>query len=297
MSDAPLSPDSTTASAAGAPSGSMPSGPAQQAGAMLREARERAGLHAAALAAALKVPVRKLEALEAGRFDLLPDIAFARGLAASICRGLKVDPQPVLALMPAIGGPDVPVAPPAINTRFEPGSSAGAARRGRLSPAMWAVAVLLLGALAIYLWPTGADAPAEPEAATVPEEPAQAAAPGLVTERVAPGAEPAPAVAAAPLAPAQPAANAAVPAPVAPPPAAGLLRFDVKAETWARVTDATGKVLLRRTLKAGESVPVDGTPPLEVVVGRIDAVEIQVRGQVQDVRSAARSGVARFEVK
>ena len=54
---------------------------------LLREAREAAGLHIAALAAALKVPVKKLEALEAGRYDELPDLTFARALASSACQG------------------------------------------------------------------------------------------------------------------------------------------------------------------------------------------------------------------
>ena len=61
------------------------------AGALLRQAREEAGLHVATLAANLKVPVRKLEALEDDRYDLLGDAVFVRGLASSICRTLKVD--------------------------------------------------------------------------------------------------------------------------------------------------------------------------------------------------------------
>jgi cytoskeleton protein RodZ len=70
------------------------------AGALLKQSREAAGLHIAALAVALKVPVRRLEALEADRFDLLPDAVFARALAGSVCRALKMDAKPVLALLP-----------------------------------------------------------------------------------------------------------------------------------------------------------------------------------------------------
>ena len=62
----------------------------QDGSALLRQAREQAGVHVAALAVALKVPVRQLEALEQGRFDLLPDHTFARALAASVCRALVV---------------------------------------------------------------------------------------------------------------------------------------------------------------------------------------------------------------
>ncbi len=70
------------------------------AGMLLRRAREASGLHVAALAVSLKVPVRKLEALEADRFDLLPDLVFARALASSVCRTLRVDAQPVLERLP-----------------------------------------------------------------------------------------------------------------------------------------------------------------------------------------------------
>ena len=73
---------------------------AANAGILLREAREAQGVHVAALAVALKVPVRQIEALEDDRIDLLPDLVFARALAASVCRQLKIDPQPVLARLP-----------------------------------------------------------------------------------------------------------------------------------------------------------------------------------------------------
>ncbi len=66
------------------------------AGTLLRQAREAAGLHVSSLAASLKVPVRKLEALEEDRYEELPDAVFVRALASSVCRTLKVDPAPVL---------------------------------------------------------------------------------------------------------------------------------------------------------------------------------------------------------
>lgn len=283
----------------------------QRAGAMLRQAREQAGLHVEALAVALKVPVKKLEALEAGRIDLLPDPTFARGLAASICRGLKIDPKPVLDLMPGISGERMAVSPPAINARFEPDApaSSSSALRGSPSPAMWVVLVLLLGALAIYLWPRMDGGQPQAEGS----EPAATAmgAPSAVTESVVPVAPspavepPAPAPAPVTSAPAAPAASApvaaasvaasAASAPVKAP-AAALLQFVAKAETWVQVTDATGQVPLRRNLVAGETVAVSGTTPLAVVIGRIDAVDVQVRGEPRDLSAIARNNVARFEV-
>ncbi|WP_326542654.1 helix-turn-helix domain-containing protein [Pseudorhodoferax sp.] len=269
---------------------------AQRAGAMLRQAREQAGLHVEALAVALKVPVKKLEALEAGRIDLLPDATFARGLAASICRGLKVDPKPVLELMPGIAGERMAVAPPAINARFEPGaaSTGSATLRGSPGPATWVVLVLLLGALAIYLWPSMNGGAGDQEAAA-PATPM--GAPTTVTESVAP-AEPAAPVAAPEPAPVTTApAGPAVPASAAAPAQAALLQFVAKGETWVQVTDAAGNVPLRRSLVAGETVSATGTPPLSVVIGRIDAVDVQVRGEPRDLRAIAKNNVARFEVK
>ena len=70
------------------------------AGSLLREARQAAGMHIAALAVALKVPVSKLEALEADNYAALPDTVFVRALASSVCRTLKVDPAPVLERLP-----------------------------------------------------------------------------------------------------------------------------------------------------------------------------------------------------
>jgi cytoskeleton protein RodZ len=75
----------------------MPASP----GALIKAGRERAGLHMAVLSVNLKVSIKQLEALEADQFELLSGPVFARALAAKVCRFVKIDPDPVLALMPA----------------------------------------------------------------------------------------------------------------------------------------------------------------------------------------------------
>ena len=70
------------------------------AGALLRQYREAQGLQVDALAHALRVAVAKLEALEADRLSDLPDAMFARALTLAVCRQLRVDAAPVLALLP-----------------------------------------------------------------------------------------------------------------------------------------------------------------------------------------------------
>jgi cytoskeleton protein RodZ len=121
---------------------------------MLRQAREQAGVHVAALAVALKVPVRQLEALEQGRFDLLPDHTFARALAGSVCRQLKLDPKPVLAALPQ-GTPRAVSDNVGINEPFRNSTPVGglAWRERLLRPPVLAAVLLLLAALALIVVP------------------------------------------------------------------------------------------------------------------------------------------------
>ena len=95
------------------------------AGGMMRMAREAAGLHVAALAVAMKIPVKKLEALESDRLDLLHDAVFVRALAASVCRALKMDPAPVLAKLPLTIAPRLSAVERGINAPFPKAGDVG----------------------------------------------------------------------------------------------------------------------------------------------------------------------------
>jgi cytoskeleton protein RodZ len=125
------------------------------AGQMLRAAREALGLHIAALAVSLKVPVKKLEALEAEQFDQLPDAVFVRALASSVARALKIDPGPILAKLPQTHAPRLHHSGIAMNTPFRGASDGpGPSVFASLSrPAVLAVLALLLGALVIIFFP------------------------------------------------------------------------------------------------------------------------------------------------
>lgn len=255
---------------------------AAEAGNLLRSAREATGLHVAALAVSLKVSVNKLEALEAGRIDLLPDLTFARALAASVCRTLKIDPTPVLAHFPATGVSRLGAEAPSINTPYRPtGSGPRLSLRGQmLTPSVLAVAALLAAAVAVVLWPKSSD---------TPKDAAAILAPGVEATET-------------PVAPV-PMAVASEPVlvdSVAAPPVMSTsqaVELTAQAESWVKVTDAKGVVGLARTLKAGETVEVTGPFPMAVVVGRVDAVQLQVRGQPYDMAAFPKDRVARFEVK
>jgi len=71
-------------------------------GSAIRQARLSKGLSLETLAAVLKVTPAKLDALESGRFSELPDLAFARALAKTVCRYLELDPAAVLSAFPSI---------------------------------------------------------------------------------------------------------------------------------------------------------------------------------------------------
>ncbi len=167
------------------------------AGALLRNAREAAGLHVAALAVSMKVPVKKLEALEADRLDLLPDAVFVRALASSVCRTLKIDAAPVLKLLPQTSVPRLDTEERGINTPFHAaGDFKGGAWPSFVTrPAVLWVVALLLGVLAVAFFPESgitqitaalSMAPAVKEApADVPNAPAVAATPVTDTAPVA----------------------------------------------------------------------------------------------------------------
>lgn len=198
------------------------------AGALLRQAREAAGVDLPALAVALKVSVKKLEALEADRYEQLPDAVFVRALASSVCRALKVDPAPALALLPQSRAPRLDYDEAGLNTPFHtPGDVAKTPFLDRLSrPMVLAALAVLLGALVLIFFPSTeqraeigaivASTPAVPTEApaVAPAAPAPVAAPAP-----APVVPPAPvAVVAPPAAKPVPAATVAPakPAPVAP---------------------------------------------------------------------------------
>ncbi|MCA3237242.1 MAG: helix-turn-helix domain-containing protein [Curvibacter sp.] len=183
------------------------------AGALLQQARLAAGVELSALAVALKVSVKKIEALESDRFDQLPDAVFVRALASSICRALKVDATPVLAVLPQSRVPQLDHDEVGLNTPFHtPGDIAKTPFLDRLSrPMVLAALAVLMGALVLIFFPsTEQRAEIGAIVASTPVAPTQA--PALI--QPAAGAVPAPASLPAPPAPSQPAASPAAVKPV-----------------------------------------------------------------------------------
>ena len=303
---------------------------AVSAGALLRQARQAQGVALEDLAATLKVPVEKLQALEDEDWQRLPDVVFLRALAQTICRTLHLEAAPVLALLPQQkvtalapqGGLNAPMR--------ERGVPSILATNTKHSPWPWVVLLLIVLGGGGYLgvqwmapeWVRGVSttvsAPSDPAgdsplfSPAVPEEgdgggmgnmgdvaqagevpTVQAAAlmqPALPAEEGAQRGFAAPATAPAAEPAAAPAAQAA--ASVSP-----VLRITAKGATWVQVLDAQQRLLIEKILQDGEVFSTSAPKPLTVAVGKADLATVEVNGAPFDVQAVARSNVARFEVK
>lgn len=308
------------------------------AGTLLRQAREAAGLSLAGLAAALKVPAPKLEALEADDYAAFQDHVFMRALAQSVCRTLRMDSASVLALLPRTQLKSLADDRGSINATFKErsfkatGTSLGRENGSRKVAII--VLLLLAAAAAVYFLPKHEGDAEEPQAGasdaaalvqpagTVPEPvaaqepvapaattpadvpaasaPASASASAPATSAPAAAAVPAPAsttTSAAPAADAPAEGAAATSAATAGQTPGGVLVMKANAQSWVQVKDSSGRVVLQKTLAAGESIGAEGALPLSVIVGNASGTEVRVRGELLEVAKTTRDNVARFEVK
>ena len=281
------------------------------AGAMLKAAREKRGLHIAALAASIKVPQRKLEALESDRYEELLDLTFTRALAQTICRTLKIDAQPVLERLPQVPGaaPKLQHVSNGLNAPFRerPGRDDPADWSWVGRPVVWATLLVLIAAGVLAFAPSHfldrlrGLAPVSPSASAAASSPVSSLPP----------AAPSPAV--VEVLPAVPLTSGAVtstslgaPAAVETPAAAtpaitlpagsALLGLKAVGETWVEVQDARGQTLLSRKVAPGESLGLDGEVPLRLTIGNATNTQVTFRGQLVDLKANTEGNVARLQL-
>lgn len=311
---------------------------AQEIGASLAKARAAQGLSIHDVGARLKVPAQKVDAIESGNVDALPDLTFAKGLMRAYARLLHVDIDALLARFHAQAAPPAPEV--AIRRQGSLNASFDDRRRFRSSGAsgtggrwVWlalVAAVVCAGALFgvdhVKQWldareqqftQSGTETAVETESGTVtavlPHVMGGAAseAPGAMAgaEGATAGTANASATLATPLAPvtatpvtsnesaatAASAAAAPATAAAAATPASGELQLRFSAPTWYEVRDASGKVVLGGTAKAGDEVAGGGTAPYKVVIGNVKGVAAMTRnGEPVDLQAANRNNVARL---
>lgn len=301
-----------------------PDAGSRHAGDLLRLAREEQGLTLEALAATIKVPPAKLEALEQGRPQALGDSNFARALAMTVCRALKIDSTDVLAGLPAarllpLGRDKPPLNQPfkdhgEVPALFDRGHGLNLSEFLRVK---WlAPLALLVAAAVVYMlpdsfewpsWQAGSEAAVETTTAVVDEptpevipahEPVQVVAPMAVASAAseavsstlsasAAGSTPALALAAP-----TPAASAASVAS-----ASAVVRLVASEDAWVEARNASGAKVLSRLVKGGETVDLDGAAPFQLRIGNAKGVQLSFKGQAVDLSSMTRNNVARVELK
>ncbi|MBT0570636.1 helix-turn-helix domain-containing protein [Curvibacter sp. CHRR-16] len=296
------------------------------AGQMLKQAREATGMHVAALAVAMKVPVRKLEALESGELESTMDPVFVRAIASSVCRHLHVPAEAILAKLPQVATPKLSSTEGAINAPFHRDTDPQftgwkdflSHKTVVLVFGILVLASLLYGApyieevvvryapLVDGLMSHSQSAPAPVAEAVQTPAPSESSLGKEVVN------EPAVALSASVAAESQtPAALASSPEskelikpvsmdganPSTTPSTQNAVAFRATEESWVEVTDASGKVLLRKLLAPSEMVGASGQFPLSIVVGKAAVTEVWVHGKPYDLAPIARENVARFEVK
>ena len=212
------------------------------AGTELRTAREASGQSLADVAAKTRIPQRHLEAIERDDFNALPSTTYSVGFARAYAR--------------AVGADEVSIAS-AVRTQLEQGGrerheyqAFQPADPARVPPRMlaWTAALIAVLILAGFgLWRASLDETAD----------APLAAPTIAASAPAPRAGPTPAQA----------------------PAAGPVVLAATDAVWIKVTDASGKALVQKELKAGETyqVPADAQEP-KLTFSRPEALTVTVGG-------------------
>lgn len=239
-----------------------------EAGARLRAAREAQGLTLDAVAARTRLPVKHIEALEAGDAAALPEPFYVRSFLKKYAEVVGLDPAEV-ALQPApaveaaqAAKEPAPAAWASLLRPFLPGLSYGAV----------ALALVAGGYLAWRMQPRVSPIEASPTPAATPS-PSPPPSPSALPATPSPGAEPASGAVVA-----SPAALAASPAPASASPGTGqtVLELEIVQRSWLEVK-ADGRTLFEDTLPAGtrKSFTARG---LRVTVGNAGGVRFRQDG-------------------
>jgi cytoskeleton protein RodZ len=299
-------------------------------GAVLKAARERAGMSLGEVADRLKLSIRQLEAIEHDDFQQLPGSIFVRGFVRNYARFLHVDPEPLMlqleqhfpsAVNDVVNlvkhdaqGDAVAHAPQA--------NGLDSARTAGGNKGKWLVIVLVLAALAAaaawllsrpankvddskqtlqpMLTEQAASAvSASAASAALPQTEAASAPQATPTAAMQPVAsapvvatQPAPAVVAG-----KPQASVAAATDAVPAAATGKISLSAKQAAWISVIDATGKKLQFGTLEAGGSKELSGTPPFQLKIGNAAQVELSFNGQPVVLADKIRGTTAKIELK
>jgi cytoskeleton protein RodZ len=256
------------------------------AGALLRQAREDAGLSIEDVAYRVKIHVKKLAALEENQLDQIPNAVFLRAMASSVARTLHVEPQRILELLPDSPKPVFVNIEDNIKGSFGEPTHLSAKLRTFFSASSHVIfaGLLVVAAALVYfsphlesVWdsyfPQSAEITSTVTVVEVPLAPLALVVPAPMPET---------------------ALVASAPVVVA---VSSELVFKVRGSSWIEVTDAAGIVLFQRRLEAGESATVSGALPLSVIVGRADLTDVQWKDKPFTLTGVTQDNVAKFKVQ
>lgn len=248
-------------------------------GGQLRHAREAHGYSVADVVQVIRFSAHQIEAIERDDYACLPGATSARGLVRNYAKFLKLDPQPLLALLePAVPVPAADVRPP---------SNMGVAEqvplRDRFPVHLFGIAAAfaILAFAAFWYFVAESETTVVSRPATpVSGQPTIQPSPDAPSSANA-GVTPIPAVATS---------SDAQPAPL---PATGL-RIEFDDRSWIEVRDATQKIVLVGEYAAGTRHSVDGQAPFQLWIGRASGVRVYMGERAIDLRPHTREEVARF---
>jgi len=222
-------------------------------GARLRSARQGRGISLRQIADATKLSVNTLEALERGHIDRLPGGIYRRSIVRAFAGEVGLHPEETLQAFLVQYPDDLP--PPGATLRRDPLEEPKGGRRGLLQ-----LAVKLLGAAVPVLagfYYFGGHA-AQPQA----RKPIENALPARPSDVWRPEIVPAGGFSEAP----PPAVNPVV------------VRFTISSECVLRAT-ADGRVVIARTVSAGEQLEVELSDELLLSGDDAGAVQFSINGQ------------------
>ncbi|HEY0861511.1 MAG TPA: RodZ domain-containing protein [Pseudoxanthomonas sp.] len=251
--------------------------PPQGCGEALRSAREQSGLSLQDVSQRLKMPVRVLQALEAGQWDQSGGAVFVRGQLRSYGRLLKLDVEPFLAQSEAV------VAPPAVLVSH---SHTPRLQYVFESFKRRAVYVVLTLVIATPVWMAlRSTADPSPEAATASLD--------VLPDASVPASGGAPAARPSGRTPAAPYVASMAPVPRA---TAPWLSLSFKGDSWVEVDGPDGRKVEHALLRAGDERRYAAGEVGRVKLGDATAVEVQQSGSTVDLAPYQRANVARFTV-
>ncbi len=315
------------------PVGTMPYSPAQAGdpaeaataggtaasgfGQILRDARIRRGMNVGEVAHRLRLSEQQVEAIEAQDFSRLPAAVFLRGYIRNYANLLQLDDVPLLMeVVPQARPVDTVFASKRNAQRFK--AIEPVYRSGRSSRGGWLYIVVILAALAAYgiyreevpeqlasfsagdtdQVMSSISADGNDQVAIDLALPLSSSSSGLPLVTPAPAGASVPSVATT--LPELPAPSVpAVEVPKASDDGKKSLHFSFSRDSWVKIKDSGGRVILEKTHSRGTEQTIEGKPPLYLVIGNAAGVSLTYNGRKVDLAPYTRGNddVARFSLE